>query len=139
MVTVRVSPDLRPAVVGAPAYFNSHPKPTSPKDLVKHRCIRFRHCGESLYRWELDRGKKSLALALDGSLILDDLDLVIQAALDGAGLAWLAEDRVADQLAGGVLIRVLEDWCPPFHGFFLYYPSRKPPLAALIETLRWKN
>jgi DNA-binding transcriptional LysR family regulator len=142
MVTVRVSPDLRPAIVGAPAYFNSYPKPTSPKDLVKHRCIRFRHRGESVYRWELDKGKKSLALALNGSLILDDLDLVIQAALDGAGLAWLAEDRVADQLAGGALIRVLEDWCPPFPGFFLYYPSRKQPpaaLVALIETLRWKN
>ena len=94
------------------------------------------------YRWELDKGKKSLALALNGSLILDDLDLVIQAVVDGAGLAWLAEDRVADQLASGALIRVLEDWCPPFAGFFLYYPSRKQPpaaLVALIETLRWKN
>jgi DNA-binding transcriptional LysR family regulator len=142
MVTVRISPDLRPAIVGAPAYFNSHPKPTSPKDLVTHRCIRFRHRGESVYRWELDKGKKSLALAVNGSLILDDLDLVIQAALDGAGLAWLAEDRVAAHLAGGALIRVLEDWCPPFPGFFLYHPSRKQPpaaLVALIETLRWNG
>jgi DNA-binding transcriptional LysR family regulator len=142
MVTVRVSPDLRPAIVAAPEYFNSRRKPASPRDLLTHRCIRFRHRGESIYKWELDKGNKSLAIAVNGSLILDDLDLVIQAALDGAGLAWLAEDRVAEHLASGSLIRVLEDWCPPFPGFFLYYPSRKQQpavLAALIETLEWKT
>jgi DNA-binding transcriptional LysR family regulator len=142
MVRVRVSPDLRPAVVGAPAYFEAHPKPTSPSDLSTHRCIRFRHRGESVYKWELDRGDTSLAMAVDGPLILDDLDLVIQVALEGAGLAWLAEDRVADHLASGALVRVLEDWCPPFPGFFLYYPSgRQQPaaLAALISTLEWKH
>jgi DNA-binding transcriptional LysR family regulator len=139
MVTVRVSPDLRPAVVGAPAYFNSHPKPTSPRDLLGHRCIRFRHRGQSVYKWELDKGNQSLAIAVNGSLILDDLDLVIQAALDGAGLAWLAEERVTEHLASGALVRVLADWCPPFPGFFLYYPSQKQQpraLAALVETLR---
>jgi DNA-binding transcriptional LysR family regulator len=78
MVTVRVSPDLRPAVVGAPAYFNSHSKPTSPRDLLCHRCIRFRHRGQSVYKWELDKGSQSLAIAVSGSLILDDLDLVIR-------------------------------------------------------------
>jgi DNA-binding transcriptional LysR family regulator len=142
MVTVRVSPDLRPAVVGAPTYFNSHPKPTSPRDLLEHRCIRFRHRGESVYKWELDKGDQSLAIAVNGSLILDDLDLVIQAALDGAGLAWLAEDRVTDHLASGALVRVLQDWCPPFPGFFLYYPSQKQQpaaLAALVETLRMES
>jgi DNA-binding transcriptional LysR family regulator len=139
MVTVRVSPDLRPAIVGAPAYFDSHPKPTSPRDLLRHRCIRFRHRGQGVYKWELDKGDHSLAIGVDGSLILDDLDLVIQAALDGAGLAWLAEDRVTEHLASGALVRVLEDWCPPFPGFFLYYPSQKQQpaaLAALVETLR---
>jgi DNA-binding transcriptional LysR family regulator len=142
MVTVRVSPDLRPAVVGAPAYFEAHPKPTSPSDLSTHRCIRFRHRGESVYKWELDQGDTSLGVAVDGPLILDDLDLVIQVALEGAGLAWLAEDRVADHLASGALVRVLDDWCPPFSGFFLYYPSgRQQPaaLAALISTLEWKQ
>jgi DNA-binding transcriptional LysR family regulator len=139
MVAVRVSPDLRPAIVGAPAYFDSHPKPTSPRDLLNHRCIRFRHRGESVYKWELDKGDESLAIAVNGSLILDELDLVIHAALDGAGLAWLSEDRIAEHLASGDLVRVLEDWCPPFPGFFLYYPSRKQQpaaLAALITTLR---
>jgi DNA-binding transcriptional LysR family regulator len=142
MVTVRVSSDFRPAIVAAPAYFKSRRKPASPRDLLTHRCIRFRHRGESIYKWELDKGNKSLAIGVNGSLILDDLDLVIQAALDGAGLAWVAEDRVAEHLASGALVRVLEDWCPPFPGFFLYYPSRKQQpaaLAALIETLGWKS
>ena len=139
MVAVRVSPDLRPAVVGAPTYFDSHPKPTSPRDLLTHRCIRFRHRGESVYKWELDKCDESLAIAVNGSLLLDELDLVIQAALAGAGLAWVAEDRVAEHLESGALIRVLEDWCPPFPGFFLYYPTRKQhpaALMALITTLR---
>ena len=139
MVAVRVSPDLRPAIVGAPSYFAAHPKPTSPRDLLEHRCIRFRHRGESVYRWELDQGDESLTIAVNGPLILDDLDLMIQAALDGAGLTWVAEDHVAQHLASGALIRVLEDWCPPFPGFFLYYPSRKQQpaaLTALVKTLR---
>jgi DNA-binding transcriptional LysR family regulator len=139
MVAVRVSPDLRPAIVGAPAYFASHPTPASPRDLLQHRCIRFRHRGESVYKWELDKGDQSLEIAVNGSLILDELDLLIQAAIDGAGLAWVAEDRVAAHLASGTLVRVLDDWCPPFPGFFLYYPSRKQQpaaLAAVIETFR---
>jgi len=76
--TARVSPDLRPAIVGAPAYFESHAKPASPRDLLQHRCIRFRHWGESVYKWELDKGNQLLEIAVNGSLILDELDLVIQ-------------------------------------------------------------
>jgi DNA-binding transcriptional LysR family regulator len=139
MVAVRVSPDIRPAIVGAPAYFDARPKPTSPRDVLQHQCIRFRHRGESVYRWELDKGNESLAIAVSGALLLDEVDLVVQAALDGVGLAWVGEDRVAQHLASGALVRVLEDWCPPFPGFFLYYPSRKQhpaALTALIETLR---
>ena len=142
MVAVRVSPDLRPAVVGAPGYFASHPMPTSPRDVVEHQCIRFRHRGESVYRWELDKGDESLAIAVNGPLLLDELDLVIQAALDGAGLAWVTEDRITEHLASGALIRVLGDWCPPFPGFFLYYPSRRQQpaaLSALIDTLRLRT
>jgi DNA-binding transcriptional LysR family regulator len=139
MVAVRVSPDLSPAIVGAPVYFETYPKPASPRDLLQHRCIRFRHRGESVYKWELDKADESLEIAVNGSLILDDTDLVIQAAIDGAGLAWVTEERVAEPLASGALVRVLEDWCPPFPGFFLYYPSRKQQpaaLVALIEALR---
>ena len=140
MIAVRVSPDLRPAIVAAPAYFASHAKPTSPRDLLDHRCIRFRHRGESVYKWELDKGEESLAIAVDGPLLLDELDLVVDAALGGAGLAWVSEDRVMDHLASGALIRVLDDWCPPFPGFFLFYPTRKQQpaaLTALIRTLRF--
>jgi DNA-binding transcriptional LysR family regulator len=135
MVAVRVSPDLIPAIVASPAYFESHPKPTVPRDVLQHRCIGFRHRGESKYRWEFDKGDQSLAISVSGSLLLDDLDLVIQAALDGAGLAWVAEDRVTRHLATGALARVLEDWCPPFPGFFLYYPSRKQQSAALAAVI----
>ena len=135
MVAVRVSPDLRPAIVGAPAYFTSHPKPTSPRDVLQHQCIGFRHRGEGKYRWELDKAGESMTIAVSGSLILDDLELVIQAAIDGAGLAWVAEDRIARHLASGALVRVLEDWSPPFAGFFLYYPSRKQQPAALAAVI----
>jgi DNA-binding transcriptional LysR family regulator len=135
MVAVRVSPDLKPVIVGAPAYLASHPAPISPRDLMNHRCIRFRHRGESVYRWELDKADESLAIAVPGSLILDDLDLVIAAALNGAGLAWVTEDHVAPHLASGALVPVLADWTPPFPGFFLYYPSRKHQPAALTAVI----
>jgi DNA-binding transcriptional LysR family regulator len=136
MVAVRVSPDLRAAIVAAPAYFASHPPPAAPRDLLNHRCIRFRHRGESVYKWELDKGDQSLAIAVNGPLTLDEVDLVVQAAIDGAGLAWVSDDRVTEHLASGALLRVLEDWCPPFPGFFLYYPTRKQQPAALTALVK---
>jgi DNA-binding transcriptional LysR family regulator len=139
MVAVRVSPDIRHAIVGAPSYFASHAPPTSPRDLLSHRCINFRHHGESIYKWELDKGDESVAIAVTGSLVLDDEDLVVQAAIDGAGVALAAEERAAHHLAQGELVRVMEDWTPPFPGYFLYYPHRKQQpaaLAAVIETFR---
>jgi DNA-binding transcriptional LysR family regulator len=139
MVAVRVSPDPRPAIVGSPAYFASHRKPRSPRDLVKHRCINYRHKSDDVYRWEFDKGKQSLTVSVNGPLVVDDVDLVIRAAIDGVGLAYMSEPRAAPHLASGALVRVLEDWCPPFPGFFLYYPSRRQQpaaLAALIELLR---
>ena len=92
-----------------------------------------------MYRWEFDKGNESVTIAVNGPLILDDVDLVIRAAVDGAGLAFMAEDRITDYLSDGSLERVLEDWCPPFPGFFLFYPSRRQQpaaMTALIETLR---
>jgi DNA-binding transcriptional LysR family regulator len=139
MVAVRVSPDIRHAIVGAPSYFESHPRPTSPRDLLNHRCVNFRHRGESIYKWELDNGDESVAIAVSGCLVLDDEDLVVQAAIDGAGVALVADNRVATHLAEGKLVRVMEDWTPPFPGFFLYYPHRKQQpaaLAAVIDTFR---
>src|ERR687891_457052 len=139
MVAVRVSADIQHAIVGAPSYFGSHPTPTSPRDLLNHRCINFRHRGESIYKWELDKGDESVAIAVSGSLVLDDEALVIQAALDGGGLALVADNRATPHLSDGALIRVMEDWTPPFPGFFLYYPHRKQQpaaLAAVIDTFR---
>jgi DNA-binding transcriptional LysR family regulator len=139
MVAVRVSQDPRPAIVGSPDYFASRGKPESPRELPNHRCINFRHGSAGLYRWEFDRGDESLTVAVNGPLIVDNVEVLIRAAIDGVGLAFTAEDDVAAHLASGALERVLEDWCPPFPGFFLYYPSRRqqpPALAALIETLR---
>ncbi len=116
----------------------SHPKPESSHDLTSHRCINFRHGSEGVYRWEFDKRDQSLTVAVDGPLIVDDLELMIRAAIDGVGLAFASEDHMAPHLVSGALVRVLEDWCPPFHGYFLYYPSRHQPaaLAALIQALR---
>jgi DNA-binding transcriptional LysR family regulator len=139
MVAVRVSLDRRPAIVGSPGYFAAHPKPDTPRDLTSHRCINFRHGSGGIYRWELDKGKQSLTVAVEGPLIVDDVELIVRAAIDGVGLAFMAEETAAPHLASGALVRVLEDWCPPYPGFFLYYPSRRQlpaALAALIETLR---
>src|SRR5579883_3276668 len=139
MIAVRVSKDHRAAIVGSPSYFKAHPKPKTPHDLLKHRCINFRHGSSGLYRWEFEKGKKSLSVAVNGPLIVDDVEILIRAAIDGVGLAFVSDDRVAPKLASGELIRVLEDWCQPFPGFFLYYPSRRQQpaaLSALIDILR---
>jgi DNA-binding transcriptional LysR family regulator len=142
MVAVRVSADHRPAIVGSRRYFKSHPTPKSPRDLLAHRCINFRHGSEGVYRWEFDKGKQSLTVAVNGPLIVDDVDLVITAALDGVGLAFLAEQHAEPHLTDGTFVRVLQDWCPPFPGYFLYYPSRRQQpaaLSAVIDTLRLES
>jgi DNA-binding transcriptional LysR family regulator len=139
MIAVRVSPDQRAAIVGSKRYLEAHPKPTSPHDLTRHRCLNFRHGSAGVYRWEFDKGHQSLAVAVQGPLTVDDVELLIRAAIDGAGLAFLLEAHAAPHLANGALVRMLEDWCPPFAGYFLYYPSRRQQpaaLSALIETLR---
>lgn len=139
MIAVRVSRDHRAAIVGSPAYFKSQPTPKSPRDLMNHRCINFRHGSAGVYRWEFDKGKKSLSVAVSGPLIVDDIEILIRAAIDGIGLAFMSEEHAAPHLAAGTLVRVLEDWCQPFPGFFLYYPSRRQQpaaLAALIGALR---
>jgi DNA-binding transcriptional LysR family regulator len=139
MIAVRVSPDVRPVIVGSPGYLKTNPKPKSPRDLVRHRCINFRHGDAGIYRWEFEKGRKSLSVAVSGPLIADDLDLVIRAALDDVGFAYMDEDKAAPHLARRALVRVLEEWCQPFPGYFLYYPSRRQQpvaLSALIGVLR---
>ena len=139
MIAVRVSRDQRAAIVGSPQYFKSHPKPRSPRDLATHRCISIRMGSAGVYRWEFERGDQSLVVGADGPLIIDDIDMTIRAAMEGIGLAFSLEEYVAPQLESGALVRVLEDWCPPFAGFFLYFPSRRQQpaaLSALIDDLR---
>ena len=139
MIAVRVSQDQMPVIVGSPKYFESHSKPGTPRDLIRHRCINFRHGTAGVYRWEFEKGRKSLSIAVNGPLVVDDLELVISAAVDGVGLAYMSEEHGAEYLASGGLVKVLEDWCQPYPGFFMYYPNRRNQpgaLAALIETLR---
>ena len=139
MIAVRVSADQRAAIVGSPEYFAAHPPPSSPHDLTKHRCLNFRHGAGETYRWEFDKGTQSLAVAVDGPLVVDDVQLLIHAAIAGVGLTFLMEEQAAPYLANGQLVRVLEDWCEPFAGYFLYYPSRRQQpaaLSAVIATLR---
>ncbi|MEC7525405.1 MAG: LysR family transcriptional regulator [Myxococcota bacterium] len=143
MVAVRIGPDLRMAVVGAPAYFEEHGVPKRPRDLAAHRCInlRFRTTG-GLYVWELQRGDRELHVRVNGQVTFDDIDMVRRAAVDGFGLGFLMRDHVAAQVDAGELVTVLDDWCPPFVGYHLYYPSRRQPSAAfklLVDELRYQG
>ncbi|MER8436496.1 LysR family transcriptional regulator [Mesorhizobium sp. M1312] len=139
MIAVRIGPDLRGAVVGAPSYFATMPRPRHPHDLAGHRCLRFRFSSGILYRWEFEKDGEEIEMAVQGPLILDEDHLIAYAAADGAGLAFVFEDYVRDAIAAGKLIRVLEDWCPPFDGFFVYYPSRRqmrPALRAFVDFFK---
>ena len=142
MITVRVSGAQRLAIIASPQYFERHPRPRLPRDLAEHTCINFRHGDEGLYRWELEKGKQSLTVAVKGPLIVDDVEILTRAVIDGVGLGFTLEEHAAPHLASGALVRVLEDWCQPFAGYFLYYPSRRQQpaaLTALIDTLRFSN
>jgi DNA-binding transcriptional LysR family regulator len=138
MIAVRVTREMRLAVVGSPEYFKTNDIPRSPQELRHHACIGFRF-SNSLYRWEFEKGRKSLTVSPQGPASFDDPDLVIQAALQGIGLGTAIEETLTGLIAEGRLIQVLRDWCPSFPGYFLYYPSRRhqpAALAALIDTLR---
>ena len=141
MIAVPVTREMRLAVVGSPAYFQSHPIPRHPQDLKDHSCIGFRF-SSSLYRWEFEKGRKALTVSPQGPASFDDPDLVIQAVLDGVGIGTAMEETLAEMIAKGRLVQVLRDWCPSFPGYFLYYPSRRnqpAALAALIATLRFSE
>jgi DNA-binding transcriptional LysR family regulator len=143
MVAVRIGPDLRMAVVGAPDYFAGRRKPRTPQDLAEHRCINLRlQTLGGLYAWELERNGREVRVRVEGRLIFNDVQMVLQAATSGFGLAYLLEAHVEADVAAGRLVRVLEDWCPPFSGYHLYYPSRRQPSAAfalLVEALRYRG
>jgi len=138
-VAVRVSPDQRAAIVAAPSYFRTHPKPRHPRDLVDHACINFRWATRgTLYRWEFTEDGREFDVEVTGPLVVSGLQPMRRAALDGVGIAYAFESMVADELREKRLVRVLEPYCPPFPGYFLYYPSRRnvpKKLAALIAFL----
>jgi DNA-binding transcriptional LysR family regulator len=140
MVAVRVSGQQRAAIVATPAYFESHPRPRTPRDLTAHPCIGYRmSASETVYRWEFEKRGKPVTVSVSGPAIYTDPGFILRAALDGVGVAYMFEEHVRDQLARGELVRVLEDWCPPFDGYYLFYPSRRhqpAALSALIEFLR---
>jgi DNA-binding transcriptional LysR family regulator len=143
MVAVRIGPDMRMAVVGSPAYLSSRPAPRTPQDLAHHVCInlRFPTLG-GLYAWEFEKDGRELNVRVEGQLIVSEIQLARQAAMDGAGLAYLPEDYVAPAIASGHLVRVLESWCPPFPGYHLYFPSRRqqsPAFALVVDALRYRS
>src|SRR5271170_4132327 len=141
MIAVRVTKEMRLAVVGSPAYFGSNSVPRHPRDLKDHSCIGFRF-SNGLYRWEFEKRGKTLTVSPQGTVSFDESDLVAQAVLDGVGIGAVLEESVKELIAKRRLIQVLKDWCPIFPGFFLYYPSRQnrpAALSALIETLRFTD
>jgi DNA-binding transcriptional LysR family regulator len=139
MIAVPIGRSMRSVVVGSPAYFEDRARPTSPADLLAHRCIRARLASGVIYHWEFEKRGQSLALDVPGTLTLDDSELMLQAALAGQGLAYLTDDAIAEHVVAGRLIAVLEDWSPAYPGLCLYYPSRRnspAKLRAFIELVR---
>ena len=140
MIAVRIGPDMRMAVVGAPAYFKAHPEPKRPQDLVEHNCINLRlptHGG--VYAWEFEKGNRELRARVEGQLTLNGTAQLLNAALAGCGLAYVPEGFAAGHVAKGRLKRVLADWCPSYSGYHLFYPSRRQSSAAfalVVEALR---
>ncbi|MGO8059930.1 MULTISPECIES: LysR family transcriptional regulator [Rhizobium/Agrobacterium group] len=131
MISVRLTPDYRSTIVGSPAYFQNNPKPKVPADLAAHACINYRWTASgALYRWPFSKDGEQVNAEVSGPLTLNDAGLTVKAALSGMGLACTLESNVALELADGRLIRVLEDWCPPTWGFYLYYPSARLMSAA---------
>jgi DNA-binding transcriptional LysR family regulator len=142
MIAVRIGPDIRMAVVGAPSYFADHPVPKTPRDLAGHRCINYRHVRTGgLYAWDFEEKGRPFEVRVEGPLVFNNAELTREAALAGQGIAYVYADEVAADVRAGRLKRILERWCPTFPGYYLYHPSRRqtpPALAALIGALRYK-
>ncbi|WP_404286360.1 LysR family transcriptional regulator [Microvirga sp. RSM25] len=142
MVAVRIGPDTRMAVVGAPSYFANRTRPETPQDLTSHDCISLRMQSGGLLTWEFEKDGRELKVRVDGRLVFNTSLMALEAAVAGYGLAYLLEDRVQACLADGRLVQMLADWCPPFSGYHLYYPSRRQPtpaFALLVDALRYRG
>jgi DNA-binding transcriptional LysR family regulator len=141
MIAMPIGPDFRMAVVAAPAYFARHPAPVTPQDLMAHNCINMRlPTLGGLFAWEFAKDGRELKVRVEGQMIYNNMAMRLHSALDGLGVACMAEDIVLPYLADGRLVRALDDWCPTYAGYKLYYPSRRPPSPAftlLLDTLRY--
>lgn len=142
MIAVRIGPDMRMSVVGTPSYFKNRPEPKKPQDLIDHNCITLRLPHGGLYAWEFEKGGRELHVRVDGQLTYNTTAQMLNAALAGLGLAYVPEGLAHPHLAEGRLRQVLEDWCLPYSGYHLYYPSRRQPSAAfalLVDALRYRG
>jgi len=143
MVAVRIGPDMRMAIVGAPAYFERFPRPDTPRDLTRHRCIAMRlPTLGGLLPWEFEKNGRAVNVQVEGQLTFNVMAMGLRATLDGLGLGYCQADLVAPYIADGRLVSVLEDWCAPFPGYHLYYPSRRQHSAAfavVVEALRYRG
>lgn len=143
MIAVRIGPDMCMAVVGAPSYFVKNSAPKKPQDLTDHNCINLRLSTRGgLYAWEFEKGGRELKVRVDGQLIFNSTGAMLNAAVAGCGIAYVPEDLIKPHVAAGRLRRVLEDWCQPFPGYHLYYPSRRhssPAFALLVDALRLRG
>lgn len=138
MIAARATREMRVAVVGSPDYFQRYPRPTQPADLHQHPCVRFRFSSGAIYRWEFSRDGQDFEIDVDGPLICNDNMLMLLAAKQGLGLAHVMEELAREDIVSGALVRVLDEWCPPFPGLYLYYPSRAQmplKLRVLIDFL----
>jgi DNA-binding transcriptional LysR family regulator len=139
MIAVRIAPDMRMAVVGAPSYFRKRPEPKKPQDLIGHNCINLRLPVHGLYAWEFERGGRELRVRVEGQFTFNTTAQLLNACLAGHGLAYVPEGMAQPHTAKGRLKRVLADWCPPYSGYHLYYPSRRQSSAAfalVVNALR---
>jgi DNA-binding transcriptional LysR family regulator len=143
MIAVRIGPEMRQAIVGTPDYFKTHRVPKRPDDLTNHRCINLRRVTRGGYfHWEFERRGREINVRTEGQLAVTSLELARRAALDGLGLAYLPDDLVEEHIRKKRLVRVLEDWCEPYPGYHLYYPSSRqhaPAFAVVLEALRFRG
>ncbi|RBL85399.1 LysR family transcriptional regulator [Streptomyces cavourensis] len=136
MIAMPIGPKLRMAIAASPAYFKTRPVPRTPRDLLQHNCINMRmQTAGGLYTWDFERRGQTVNVRVDGQLIFNTSPGMVDAAVAGLGIASLPEEEFAPHLENGQLVRVLEDWCPPFPGYYLYYPSRRQPSPAFSRVL----
>ncbi|TIM06274.1 MAG: LysR family transcriptional regulator, partial [Mesorhizobium sp.] len=143
MISARIGPDFRFAVVGEESYFAEHPAPEKPQDLVQHNCINYRFpTSGALYVWEFEENGREIKIRVDGQLVFNNIFHVVDAALAGRGLGYVPEEMALPHIAKGRLARVLEGWSPYWDGYHLYYPSRRqssPAFVALVDALRHRD